>query len=90
MVEYTGLSLRALLLGSLLVGSNALVTKRQGSWTYSGCRTDSVQARVLTAKSTAYDTMTIQSCQADCAGYTYAGLEYGRECESAEEVPFQN
>lgn len=77
----TVVTLRALLFASLLASSDALVTKRQATYTYLGCRTDSVQNRVLTGKSTAYDTMTIQSCQADCAGFTYAGIEYGRECK---------
>ena len=78
MVE--AVTLRALLLASLLVSSKAMVTKRQATYSYVGCRTDSVQNRVLTGKSSAYDTMTIQSCQTDCAGFTYAGIEYGREC----------
>jgi len=79
-------TLRALLFASLLVGSDALVTKRQATYSYLGCRTDSVQARVLNGKSTAYDTMTVQTCQADCAGFTYAGIEYGRECKSLQKL----
>ena len=78
--------MKALLLATLLSNSYALVAKRQATYTYVGCRTDSVQARVLSEKNTAYDTMTIQSCQADCAGYTYFGTEYGRECESQSRV----
>lgn len=50
-------------------------------WTYFGCQTEGTNARALSLKATAYDTMTLQSCAADCAGYTYFGTEYGRECE---------
>lgn len=83
MVGDFGSALRALLFATLLTDSYALVAKRQATYSYFGCRTDSVQARVLPAKSTAYDTMTIQTCQADCAGYTYFGTEYGRECKQS-------
>jgi len=37
--------------------------------------------RALASKATAYDTMTLESCEADCAGYTYFGTEYSRECK---------
>lgn len=87
MVRDIGSSLRALLLATLLTNSNALVVQRQATFSYLGCRTDSVQARVLTGKATAYDTMTVQTCQADCAGFTYAGIEYGRECKIHLKIP---
>src|SRR6266536_1989707 len=50
-------------------------------WTYYGCQTEATNARALASKSTAYDTMTLESCASDCAGFTYFGSEYGRECE---------
>jgi hypothetical protein len=28
-----------------------------------------------------YTAMTLEECAADCAGYTYFGVEYGGECE---------
>jgi hypothetical protein len=36
--------------------------------------------RALASFSTAYDTMTLESCAKDCTGYTYFGTEYSREC----------
>jgi hypothetical protein len=32
--------------------------------------------------------MTVESCAASCAGYTYFGVEYGRECEFALPLSF--
>jgi hypothetical protein len=52
-------------------------------WTYYGCYTEGTNARALASKSTAYDTMTLESCASDCAGYTYFGVEYGRECKAS-------
>ncbi|KAI4209402.1 MAG: hypothetical protein LQ351_007661 [Letrouitia transgressa] len=49
-------------------------------YTYEGCYTDSSTARVLTGKSSSTSTLTYQSCASYCAGYTYFGVEYGREC----------
>ncbi|KAE9365795.1 WSC-domain-containing protein [Stipitochalara longipes BDJ] len=51
-----------------------------GSYSYYGCQTEGSVTRALNAKTTAYDSMTLQSCAVDCAGYTYFGTEYGREC----------
>src|ERR1041384_1093664 len=51
-----------------------------GTWTLVGCQTESTAGRALAAKSYAADTMTLQSCTAFCAGYAFAGVEYGREC----------
>lgn len=71
---------------SQLARSNARSTlgRRQTAvtgWTYYGCQTEGTNGRALSGKSTAYDTMTLESCASDCAGYTYFGTEYGRECE---------
>jgi len=50
------------------------------AWTYYGCQTEATSSRALASKATAYDTMTLESCASDCAGYIYFGVEYGREC----------
>jgi hypothetical protein len=78
--------------GCLLTISSQLTTSHAGvlleqrqsavaGWTYYGCQTEATNARALSSKSTAYDTMTLESCASNCAGYTYFGTEYGRECE---------
>jgi hypothetical protein len=51
-----------------------------GAYTYFGCQTEGTFSRALAAKAFSSDTMTIEVCQAFCAGYTYFGTEYGREC----------
>ncbi|PMD17835.1 WSC-domain-containing protein [Hyaloscypha hepaticicola] len=51
-----------------------------GPYSYYGCQTEGSNTRALNAKTTAYDTMTLESCAGDCAGYIYFGTEYGREC----------
>lgn len=58
--------------------SNGLPEK----WTYSGCYTDSTSARGLNSYSTATDDMTEVKCIEICdqKGYSYAGVEYSREC----------
>jgi hypothetical protein len=51
-----------------------------GDYTYYGCQTEGTNTRALSAKSYAADSMTLESCQAFCSGYTYFGTEYAREC----------
>lgn len=53
-------------------------------WAYNGCATDSDKTRTLTGSTTMYSpdsgkNMTIEYCLNFCAGYTYAGLEYGSQ-----------
>lgn len=58
--------------------SNTLPAK----WSYVGCYTDSVSARGLQLDGYAADDMTEGKCIGYCdqGGYSYAGVEYGREC----------
>jgi len=63
--------------------AGSILEQRQSpvsGWTYYGCQTEATSSRALASKATAYDTMTLESCASDCAGYTYFGAEYGREC----------
>jgi hypothetical protein len=50
------------------------------SWQFQGCWTEATSTRALSANSYADDAMTLESCAAFCAAYTYFGVEYGREC----------
>jgi hypothetical protein len=49
-------------------------------YTYAGCHTDSVGARVLDATYLFDNSMTVEECATFCVGYTYFGTEYGTEC----------
>ncbi|KAH7376045.1 WSC domain-containing protein [Plectosphaerella cucumerina] len=51
-----------------------------GPYTWYGCRTEGTGIRALNGRTTAADTMTLETCQTFCAGFTYFGTEYGREC----------
>jgi hypothetical protein len=42
-----------------------------GTYSYLGCQTEGTLTRALSAYMTAYDSMTLESCFADCKGYTY-------------------
>ena len=47
-----------------------------------GCYSEATGQRALTGKSTYdYGAMTIEECFANCAGFTYFGVEYGGECK---------
>lgn len=45
-----------------------------------GCYTELTSGRALKGGLYVDDTMTVAKCEAKCAGYTYYGLEYAREC----------
>ncbi|KAJ4371927.1 hypothetical protein N0V86_008481 [Didymella sp. IMI 355093] len=51
-------------------------------YAYQGCFTDNVPQRVLAGKTSADEAMTLEMCAAFCkvGGYSWFGLEYGREC----------
>jgi hypothetical protein len=51
-------------------------------WKYSGCYTDNTNPRTLHADGYADDSMTESTCINYCngKGYSFAGVEYGREC----------
>ena len=51
-------------------------------WNASGCYTEATSGRALSAYSTSASDMTYAKCIATCQGqgYTYAGVEYSREC----------
>ncbi|KAH7419006.1 hypothetical protein BKA64DRAFT_633711 [Cadophora sp. MPI-SDFR-AT-0126] len=56
-----------------------------GGYNYLGCYTEGDGVRALGAASFPSDTNTVESCVASCAGFKYAGMEYGRECWCADE-----
>ncbi|TVY28792.1 WSC domain-containing protein [Lachnellula hyalina] len=50
------------------------------TWTFLGCQTEATSTRALSSNTYANDSMTLESCADFCAGYTYFGTEYAREC----------
>ncbi|KAF2015096.1 WSC-domain-containing protein [Aaosphaeria arxii CBS 175.79] len=51
-------------------------------WEYVGCGKDNIDGRAFTGESTSSDDMTVEKCVDFCSsnGFSYAGVEYGREC----------
>ncbi|TQV94241.1 WSCdomain-containing protein [Cordyceps javanica] len=50
-------------------------------WDFAGCYTEAGNnLRALHEKSWSDDAMSLASCSRYCAGFTYFGVEYGREC----------
>ncbi|EPE31830.1 WSC containing protein [Glarea lozoyensis ATCC 20868] len=45
-----------------------------------GCYTEATSGRALSGKSYSNDSMTLELCQSTCQGFSYFGVEYGREC----------
>lgn len=58
-----------------------------GGFVYTGCFVDSVDSRVLPDNPTSLDEQSAELCAANCAGFDYFGLEYGRECYCGNTVP---
>lgn len=56
-----------------------------GDYRFLHCGADSVGDRVLKGGYSHGDDMTIEKCAADCAGYSYFGLEFGKECFCGNE-----
>jgi hypothetical protein len=54
-----------------------------GNYSYDSCRTEGSAGRALMGRAIASDSMTIETCATFCAGYTYFGTEFGRECMCA-------
>lgn len=50
-----------------------------GSYNFQGCYTEISNGRALSGASYVYDTMTLESCAANCTDFRYFGVEYGRE-----------
>ncbi len=57
-----------------------VITSHGQSYCYYGCQTEGNSTRALTAAFAANDSMTLEYCANFCAGYTYFGAEYSREC----------
>ncbi|KAL0946020.1 hypothetical protein HGRIS_012297 [Hohenbuehelia grisea] len=58
-------------------------------WTSQGCFIDSVNSRTLTGASFQSSCLTVESCLSFCSasGYTFAGVEFSRECYCGFSLP---
>ena len=56
------------------------------SWASYGCYTEATGMRALSSKTTSSDDMTLASCAQFCAGFTYFGVEYSRECYCGNQL----
>ncbi|KAJ7855535.1 hypothetical protein B0H13DRAFT_2577647 [Mycena leptocephala] len=57
-------------------------------WTYRGCYSDNVSARILNGYGGTFSTNSVASCQTTCLnrGYAYAGVEDGSQCFCASSI----
>lgn len=65
----------------LQVVEAAVIERAVGQYVYYGCQTEATNARALAGAAFASDTMTLEICATNCAGFKYYGTEYGRECK---------
>lgn len=56
------------------------VKETVGDWESQGCYLETENGRALTGKTFADDDMTLEDCGEFCEGFTFFGVQYGREC----------
>jgi len=61
------------------------IVQKVGSYSYVGCYAEPTTGKALTGKSYKNDNMSVEICAATCAGFTWFGVEYKRECKSQFE-----
>jgi hypothetical protein len=60
-------------------GAASVPQKVDTTYAYQGCYTEATNIRTLTGKSYFNDSITVEACATACLGYTWFGVEYGRE-----------
>ncbi len=65
---------------STTTSASAVATAGPATYTAEGCYTEAQGIRALSGVAYYDDAMTVEKCAAACAGYTWFGVEYGREC----------
>lgn len=66
---------------STTTSTGPTVVPTAGNFASLGCYTEATGMRALTGSTFANDTMTVELCAAFCAGFTFMGVEYHRECK---------
>jgi hypothetical protein len=77
--EFCGGSLRLNLYVSNTTQTGPTAVQKIGNYVSLGCYSEAINQRALTGNATFNDSMTVEICYNWCSGYTYFGLEYGRE-----------
>ncbi|GAB0136237.1 hypothetical protein EsDP_00004548 [Epichloe bromicola] len=57
-----------------------------GGFSWYGCYTEATDKRALDSKAFAADSMSLAACAQYCAGSTYFGVEYSRECYCGNQL----
>jgi iron transport multicopper oxidase len=57
-----------------------IVVPTVGPYSFVGCYTEATTGRALNGKAYYNDSLTIEMCASVCAGFTWFGTEYAREC----------
>ena len=61
--------------------------EKVGTWDFQGCYLETDNGgRALTGKFLADDDMSLEMCADFCDGFTYFGVEYGRECYCGDSL----
>lgn len=71
---------------STSVSATVTPSATPSGYVYLGCQSEGTGVRALAGAASASDLMTVEMCQANCVGFSYFGLEYGRECEERNIV----
>ncbi|KAH8846243.1 hypothetical protein MCOR01_003446 [Pyricularia oryzae] len=72
---------------SATAGASPAPKPRVGSYAWHGCWTENQNAeRAINEKTYYSDLMTLEDCASQCAGFTYFGVEYGRECYCSNAI----
>ncbi|KAI9774328.1 MAG: hypothetical protein M1840_004222 [Geoglossum simile] len=66
--------------------SGPSIVQNANGYAFQGCYTEATNGRALTGKAVAADTMTIESCATTCVGFSWFGVEYGRECYCGDSL----
>lgn len=71
---------------STTTSSSPVSTATAAAYTSEGCYTEATGIRALSDLAYYDDAMTVEKCAAACAGYTWFGVEYGRECYGGNTI----
>ncbi|KUJ09774.1 WSC-domain-containing protein [Mollisia scopiformis] len=66
--------------------SSILASSVSNNFTEVGCYTEAVGIRALSMSTFDDDDMTVEQCAGVCKGYTWFGVEYGRECYCGNSI----